>query len=62
MQTSSNPSELIASLNKGKICIFETDTVVGIACTPYLNNNTLLNDNINRIFNIKKRSLDKPLP
>lgn len=60
MKSSSKYSEFIEYLNAGKICVFETDTVVGIACK--IINNGKLNNNIERIFNIKNRSKDKAFP
>lgn len=60
MKTSDQYLDFIESLKKGQICVFETDTVVGIGCL--INVNGKVNPNIDRIFDIKKRPKDKPLP
>lgn len=64
IKSSDKYTDLVQNLNDGKICIFETDTVVGIACKIFLQNSSLnsINPNVKRIFNIKKRDLDKSLP
>ena len=41
---------------KGGIIIFPTDTVYGIGCNPYLP------ESVSKIFAIKKRTFNKPLP
>ncbi|MDO5328717.1 MAG: L-threonylcarbamoyladenylate synthase [Coriobacteriia bacterium] len=43
------------ALKNGDICIFETDTVVGIGCIP-------TSKNLNKIYEIKNRPLEKKLP
>jgi L-threonylcarbamoyladenylate synthase len=43
-------------VNKGGVLVFPTDTVYGIGCSPYLDKS------IERIFRIKGRQEDKPLP
>ena len=40
----------------GGIIIFPTDTVYGIGCNPYLKNS------VKKIYEIKSRSMSKPLP
>lgn len=60
MQKSEKYFDFIEALNNGKVCVFETDTVVGIGCV--INFNGQINSNIEKIFDIKKRSKDKPLP
>lgn len=60
MQQSSKYPDLIKNLNEGKICLFETDTVVGIGCKILKEAKT--NDNVQRIFDIKNRKADKALP
>lgn len=63
MEYSNKYLDFVKALISGKICIFETDTVVGIACTvfsPIKNKN--INININKIFEIKNRSKNKKLP
>lgn len=66
MKFSSKYSDFVKHLQKGEICIFETDTVVGIACTIYKDfissKSKSLNSNIERIFQLKKRSYEKKLP
>lgn len=60
MKRSNKYSELIENLNNGKVCLFETDTVVGIGCK--IIKDGCLNPNINRIFDIKSRSKNKTFP
>lgn len=60
MISSSKNSEFLNHIKNGNICIFETDTVVGIGCSIVKNNQ--LNKNIDEIFKIKKRSVEKKLP
>ncbi|HET7644517.1 MAG TPA: L-threonylcarbamoyladenylate synthase, partial [Nitrososphaeraceae archaeon] len=43
-------------IRNGGIIVFPTDTIYGLGCDPY--NNTA----VKRIFQIKKRPKDKPLP
>jgi L-threonylcarbamoyladenylate synthase len=45
-----------STLNDGGIIVFPTDTVYGIGCNPYYD------ESVERIFQIKDRSEDKPLP
>jgi L-threonylcarbamoyladenylate synthase len=45
-----------SSLSDGGIIVFPTDTVYGIGCNPYYD------ESVERIFQIKDRSEDKPLP
>jgi L-threonylcarbamoyladenylate synthase len=44
------------TLSDGGIIVFPTDTVYGIGCNPYYD------ESVERIFQIKDRSEDKPLP
>lgn len=60
MKHSSKYSEFIENLNAGKICVFETDTVAGVACK--IINDGKVNINIERIYNIKNRNSNKALP
>lgn len=60
MKQSSKYSDLIEYLNDGKVCLFETDTVVGIGCKILKDSKT--NENINRIYEIKNREKSKALP
>lgn len=60
MKLSYKYNEFIEFLNTGKICLFETDTVVGVGCRIIYEGK--INNNIQRIFNIKNRSQDKALP
>lgn len=46
------------NLNAGNVCVFETDTVVGIGCIAEFSNS----QNINKIYKIKHRSKIKALP
>lgn len=63
MKKSSQNIDLINHLSNGDVCIFETDTVVGIACAIFLqNNHKKTNININKIFKIKNRDKNKKLP
>lgn len=43
-----------SAIRKGKIIIYPTDTVYGIGCN-------INSDSVSRIFEIKKRSLDRPV-
>jgi len=45
-----------STLSDGGIIVFPTDTVYGIGCNPYYD------ESVERIFQIKDRSEDKPLP
>jgi len=45
-----------STLGDGGIIVFPTDTVYGIGCNPYYD------ESVERIFQIKDRSEDKPLP
>lgn len=45
-----------STLSEGGIIVFPTDTVYGIGCNPYYD------ESVERIFQIKDRSEDKPLP
>ena len=45
-----------STLSDGGIIVFPTDTVYGIGCNPYYD------ESVQRIFQIKDRSEDKPLP
>lgn len=49
-------SVCVSTLREGGIIVFPTDTVYGIGCSPYYNGS------VERIFDIKGRSDDKPLP
>ena len=60
MKSSSKYSEFIENLQAGKICLFETDTVVGIGCKTI--HEGKINTNIEKIFNIKKRNSSKTFP
>ena len=60
MKLSSKYNDFIEYLNDGKLCLFETDTVVGVACT--IISEGKINNNIERIYNIKNRSQNKALP
>ena len=60
MKSSSKYSDFIEYLNAGKLCVFETDTVVGVACT--ILNDGKTNNSIQRIYDIKNRTRDKALP
>ena len=50
-----SPERLASALRAGKIAVFPTDTVYGLGCLPVAGV-------AERIFEIKSRSLDKPLP
>lgn len=43
-------------ISEGGVVVFPTDTVYGIGCDPYNKNS------VEKIYQIKKRSKDKPLP
>jgi L-threonylcarbamoyladenylate synthase len=45
-----------STLSDGGLIVFPTDTVYGIGCNPYYD------ESVERIFQIKDRSEDKPLP
>lgn len=45
-----------STLSDGGVIVFPTDTVYGIGCNPYYD------EPVERIFHIKDRSEDKPLP
>ena len=60
MKSSSKYNDFIEYLNDGKLCLFETDTVVGLACK--ILNDGKINNNIQRIYDTKNRSHDKALP
>jgi L-threonylcarbamoyladenylate synthase len=45
-----------STLSDGGIIVFPTDTVYGIGCNPYYD------ESVERIFQIKDRNEDKPLP
>ena len=45
-----------STLSDGGIIVFPTDTVYGIGCNPYYD------ESVEKIFQIKDRSEDKPLP
>lgn len=60
MESSSKYSDFFEAIQSGKICIFETDTVVGIGCKIISNNKNNLN--IDKIFKIKNREKSKSLP
>ena len=60
MKMSSEYNQFIEKLNEGKLCLFETDTVVGLACTILCDGK--INNNIQRIYNVKKRNQSKALP
>lgn len=60
MKSSSKYSDFIEYLQAGKICLFETDTVVGIGCKTMHEGKK--NNNIEKIFNIKKRNNNKTFP
>ena len=60
MKTSSKYTDFIKNLNEGNICLFETDTVVGIGCKIF--HEKQINNKIFDIFDIKKRSKNKPFP
>ena len=60
MLKSSKYLDFVENLKSGNICVFETDTVVGIGCRYFIDG--FVNDNVKKIFDIKNRSLDKPLP
>lgn len=60
MKSSSKYSDFIEYLQAGKICLFETDTVVGIGCKIMCDGK--INSNIEKIFNIKKRNSNKTFP
>lgn len=60
MKQSSKYSDFIEFLNDGKICVFETDTVVGIGCKIF--NDGIINSKVQEIFNIKKRKNTKTFP
>lgn len=60
MQNQLEYENFVDNLKKGNICIFETDTVVGIGCSILKNNK--INKNINKIFKIKNRKKEKKLP
>lgn len=47
---------IVNEIKKGKIIVFPTDTVYGIGCYPYLR------ESVQKIYQIKKRNLDKKLP
>lgn len=60
MKQSNTYSDFIKELNAGRVCAFETDTVVGLGCKILLNGKS--NEAINSIYNIKSRSHSKALP
>ena len=60
MKMSSEYNLFIEKLKEGKLCLFETDTVAGVACN--ILNEGKVNNNIERIYNIKNRNLNKALP
>lgn len=60
MNSSNKYQDFLENLNKGNICVFETDTVVGIGAKIFIDNN--INENIKKIYKIKNRSNTKALP
>lgn len=61
MKQSNKYSDFTQALKAGKVCVFETDTVVGIACVLFVDGNINLNS-INKIYRIKQRDTSKSLP
>ena len=60
MKQSSEYSEFIEYLENSRLCLFETDTVVGLGCK--ILSDGKVNPKVNEIYNIKTRSHDKALP
>lgn len=60
MLSSNYYTDFLQAINRGYVCVFETDTVVGIGCKIIVDNKA--NSNIKKIFKIKNRSKSKPLP
>lgn len=60
MKKSDKYNEFVEAVSEGKICIFETDTVVGLGCSIFVDNK--LNKNFEKIYELKKRPKDKAFP
>ena len=69
-KSSDSVSKLADALYSGKVCVFETDTVIGIACSVFpFNKNLTLEESIKtghasyeKIYQIKNRDKSKQLP
>lgn len=60
MNTSLEFKNFLSAVEDGQVCVFETDTVVGIGCKAFIGRQ--INPNTKKIFAIKKRDISKPLP